>query len=62
MTFVLVRIVRKRRKARAEALVTSESSQQENDEDDIEKLLGASESTDNGSQSINDRKSDVRKK
>jgi hypothetical protein len=62
IAYILIRINRKRRKARAEALLSSDSNQQGMDEDDIEKLLDSSESPDNGSQSIEDQKSSIRKK
>ena len=62
IAFILIRIIRKRRKARAEALLSSDSNQQGMEEDDIEKLLDSSESPDNGSHSIEDRKSSIRKK
>jgi hypothetical protein len=55
-------MIRKRRRDRAEALAASETGEQRADEDDIEKLLDSTESTETGPQNIEDRKSSVRKK
>jgi flagellar biosynthesis/type III secretory pathway M-ring protein FliF/YscJ len=62
VAFIIVRMIRKRRRDRAEALAASETGEPRADEDDIEKLLDSSDSTEAGPQNIEDRKSSVRKK